>query len=89
MAFSVSFPNYYMEKRYKKDVLAFGRRLKALRAEAGLTQLDLELQSGISRTEISKIENGQINISFMTIVKLADALDLEIVTFFDNNNSTS
>ena len=78
-----------MEKRYKKDVLAFGRRLKALRAEAGLTQLDLELQSGISRTEISKIENGQINISFMTIVKLADALDLEIVTFFDNNNSTS
>ncbi len=78
-----------MEKRYKKDVLAFGRRLKALRVEAGLTQLDLELQSGISRTEISKIENGQINISFMTIVKLADALDLEIVTFFDNNNSTS
>jgi len=78
-----------MEKRYKKDVLAFGRRLKALRAEAGLTQLDLELQSGISRTEISKIENGQINISFMTIVKLADALDLEIVTLFDNNNSTS
>ena len=75
-----------MEKRYKKEVLAFGKRLKTLRIKAGLTQLDLEVESGISRTEISKIENGQINISIMSIVKLAVALDLEIATFFDGNS---
>ena len=75
-----------MEKRYKKEVLAFGKRLKALRLKAGLTQLDLEVESGISRTEISKIENGQINISIMSIVKLAVALDIELVTFFDGNS---
>jgi HTH-type transcriptional regulator, competence development regulator len=78
-----------MEKRYKKEVAAFGKRLKVLRGKAGLTQLDLEVESGISRTEISKIENGQINISFMTIVKLAEALDLEISVFFDSNSFAS
>lgn len=71
-----------MEKRYKTEIKAFGKRLKSIRQKKGLTQLDLELESGISRTEISRIENGQKNIEFFTIVKLADALDIDIAKFF-------
>lgn len=71
-----------MEKRYKSEIKAFGKRLKTIRQKKGLTQLDLELESGISRTEISRIENGQKNIEFFTIVKLADALDIDIAKFF-------
>lgn len=71
-----------MEKRYKIEIKAFGKRLKTIRQKKGLTQLDLELESGISRTEISRIENGQKNIEFFTIVKLADALDIDIAKFF-------
>lgn len=71
-----------MEKRYKIEIKAFGKRLKIIRQKKGLTQLDLELESGISRTEISRIENGQKNIEFFTIVKLADALDIDIAKFF-------
>lgn len=71
-----------MEKRYKIEIKAFGKRLKAIRLKKRLTQLDLELESGISRTEISRIENGQKNIEFFTIVKLADALDIDIAKFF-------
>lgn len=47
-----------------------------------MSQLDLELASGINRTEISRIENGQKNIEFFTIVKLAIALDVELNNFF-------
>lgn len=47
-----------------------------------LSQLDLEIQSGINRTEISRIENGQKNIEFLTIVRLAEALDVELNDFF-------
>lgn len=71
-----------MEKRYKTEIKAFGKRLKSIRQKKGLTQLDLELESGISRTEISRIENGQKNIEFFTIVKLAEALDIDIAKFF-------
>lgn len=71
-----------MEKRYKIEITAFGERLKELRLKEGITQLDLEIQSGISRTEISRIENGLKNIEFFTIVKLAEALQINLVDFF-------
>ncbi len=67
-----------MEKIFKKELKAFGIRLKAIRKAKGLSQLDLELESGINRTEISRIENAQKNIEFYTLVKLATALDIEI-----------
>lgn len=63
-----------MEKVYKKELKAFGKKLKAIRKSKGLSQLDLEVESGINRTEISRIENGERNLEFYTIVRLAYAL---------------
>lgn len=77
----MTFP-FQMEKRYKIEITAFGKRLKQLRLKKGLTQLDMELESGISRTEISRIENGTKNIEFLTLVKLAVALDIELQELF-------
>lgn len=71
-----------MEKRYQSEIKAFGERLRQLREERGLSQLDLEIQSGINRTEISRIENGQKNIEFMTIVRIAASLNVEVKEFF-------
>ena len=74
-----------MEKRYKIEVEKFGTKLKSLRRKRGFSQLDLEIQSGINRTEISKIENGLKNIEFMTIIRLAVALDVEISDLFEKS----
>ena len=71
-----------MEKRYKIEIAAFGKAVKRLRIKKGITQLDLEILSGISRTEISRIENGFNNIEFLTIVKLAEALEANLLDFF-------
>lgn len=71
-----------MEKRYKTEIKAFGKRLKSIRQKRKMTQLDLEVESGISRTEISRIENGLKNIEFYTIVKLAEALDVTLEELF-------
>ena len=73
-----------MEKRYKIEITAFGKNLRRLRKEKQLSQLDLELESGISRTEISRIENGLKNIEFLTMVKLAVALEIKLAEFFNN-----
>lgn len=78
MTFSVQ----KMEKRYTIEIKRFGKRLRTLRQAKGLSQLDLELESGINRTEISRIENGLKNIEFMTVVKLGAALEIEILDFF-------
>ena len=67
---------------YQYEVTGFGRRLKEERKKKNLTQLDLEVACGISRTEISKIENGLKNIEFSTIIKLAQTLDIETFQLF-------
>lgn len=47
-----------------------------------MIQLELEIKNGINRTEINKIENAQKNIEFFTIVKLAEALEVELHELF-------
>lgn len=68
--------------RYTAEIQFFGKRLKAIRKKAGLSQLDLELKCGIDRTEISRIENGLKNVEFTTIVKFVEALQVEISELF-------
>ena len=62
--------------KYDIEIENFGKRLREIRMKQKLSQLDLEVKSGINRTEISKIENGLKNIEFFTIVKLAEALEV-------------
>ncbi|RYD56875.1 MAG: XRE family transcriptional regulator [Sphingobacteriales bacterium] len=71
-----------VEERYSIEIIRFGKRLRQIREEKNLSQLDIELQSGINRTEISRIENGQKNIEFYTIIKLSEALGIKLSTLF-------
>lgn len=70
------------EETYKIEIEKFGKKLRSLRTGLNLSQLDMELRSGINRTEISRIENGKKNIEFYTVVKLATALGVEIRELF-------
>ena len=54
---------------------AFGRSVKALRLKAGMTQGDLGEKCGIGREAISRIENGQFNLTLETMSRVATALD--------------
>ena len=71
-----------IEKRYSIEIEKFGKHLRKIRKGKNLSQLDLELNSGINRTEISRIENGQKNIEFFTLVKLSEALNIDISELF-------
>lgn len=76
-----------IEKRYKQEVSLLGERIRSIRTAKGLSQLDLEIVSGINRTEISRIENGQKNIEFLTLVKLAFFLEVEMSEIFNGEKS--
>lgn len=70
------------EELYKEEIKKFGLQLKDLRKKRKKTQLDLEVATGINHGDISRIENGKINIEFYTMIKLATALDVSIIEFF-------
>lgn len=61
------------------ELLAFGRALRHLRKEKKLTQEQLSDTSGIDRSYISELENGEKAASFLTIVALTRALKVSTV----------
>lgn len=71
-----------MEGGYKQEIAAFGARPRRIRESKGLSQLDIEIESGIARTEISRIVNGFKIIEFLTLVRLAAALNVELHELF-------
>jgi transcriptional regulator with XRE-family HTH domain len=54
----------------------FGRNVARARRRAGLTQEGLRDLSDIHPTEISRIENGRINVKVKTVERLASFLDV-------------
>lgn len=59
-----------------------GITLKALRAEKGVSQEKLALNTGIDRRYMSDIENGRRNISLEIIEKLAAFFELKVSELF-------
>jgi transcriptional regulator with XRE-family HTH domain len=54
----------------------FGRNVARARKRAGLTQEGLRDRSGIETSEISRIENGKVNVTIRRVARLAKELDL-------------
>lgn len=64
-------------KQIKQPNFAFGKVLRRLRIELGLSQEALALSAELQRNYISLMELGQNQPTITTIFKLADALDIK------------
>lgn len=64
--------------------IAFGRRLRALRKQRDLTLAELGSRVGLTASSLSKVEKGNVSISFDALSRLATALDVNLPTLFDS-----
>ena len=60
----------------------FGRRLRGIRKERGLSQEELAFRAGVHRTYVSSAERGQRNVGLVNVERLAQALDIDIGDLF-------
>jgi len=60
----------------KTNLKKLGLNIKKLREAKGLSFRELSYACDIDNSKISKIEKGQINITFTTILQLARALEV-------------
>lgn len=62
--------------RYAKNVylVALGRAIRELRAQAGMSQESLALSAEIDRSYLGGIERGEVNLALINLVKIATAL---------------
>lgn len=68
------------EKLFIRD---FGINLRTLREERNLSQTKLEAIAGLSKNQVWRIENGEVNTTISNLKLLAKALDVEIPQLFE------
>lgn len=67
-----------------------GYRIKTIREQLGMTQVQLAQKSGISRTTIWALENGTDKVTTtQTLKKLADAMNVTVDDLFATDDTRS
>ena len=69
------------------DKIFIGQKFKEYRKSKKLTQFQLAEQVGLNEKQISRIEAGLNYPTYITFVKLIEALEINITDFFKNNKT--
>jgi len=64
-----------MNRQY---LIALGKNVRQIRSDRGLSQEALADLCGLHRTYLGGIERGERNVSLLNIVRIAQALDVDI-----------
>ena len=62
--------------------VVFGKRIKELRKQTGLSQEKFAFKIGLDRTYYASIESGKRNVSLKNIEKIASGFDISISQLF-------
>ncbi len=72
-----------MEKKLKKlrkpdakHLKLLGEKIRELRLEKKMTQMELATECELDKQTVFRIEKGEINMTLSTLFRLADALDV-------------
>ncbi len=63
-------------------LMRFGRRVKQLRNQMGLSQEKFALSIGMDRTYFASVESGKRNLSLNNIAKIAKGLNITLEELF-------
>lgn len=76
-------------EKSKKILKSFGKRLRELRLEVGLSQENLALNCDLDRSYVGQVERGEKNISLVNIYKIAKGLGVHPSEFLINPKRTA
>jgi transcriptional regulator with XRE-family HTH domain len=60
--------------------VALGERIRARRAELGLTQQALATKAEMDWSYCASVERGERNVTILNVLRLAEALDIDVGT---------
>jgi DNA-binding XRE family transcriptional regulator len=66
-----------VKKKYPAQIKQFGEKIKELRAEYGLTQVELGKNSGVDTRTIQRIESGEFAVGLHIVFALAKAFKMK------------
>ncbi len=64
------------------DEQQVGKNIRGIRTSAGLTVTALAAEASVTKSTLSKIENGQVSAPISTLMRVARALEVPLADFF-------
>ena len=61
---------------------AFGNNLRRIRKDQKMTMENLAFHSEIEYRQIGRIERGEVNTTILSLLKISEALKIEMYLFF-------
>jgi len=68
--------------RHDTYLKEFGRNLRRIRKAKGFTMETLAYEADIEYRQLGRIERGEINTSILSLLKISEALGIEVYTLF-------
>ena len=65
------------------QVQLVGRKIRQLRRQRKLTQVELAETIGIHQSDLSRMEHGEYKVGLDTLLKILQTFDISIGAFFD------
>ena len=65
--------------------IAFGKRVKELRLQKGISQEKLANIAGLDRTYMTQVENGKRNLTIEKIRQICKGLNISLSDFFNSD----
>lgn len=65
-----------------------GRKIRQLRRQRKLTQVELADKIGIHQSDLSRMEQGEYKVGLDTLLRILQTFDLTIGDFFEEDNKT-
>lgn len=63
-----------------------GRKIRQLRRQRKLTQVELAERIGVHQSDLSRMEQGEYKVGLDTLLKILGTFDLSIGDFFDESD---
>ncbi|TCC99102.1 XRE family transcriptional regulator [Pedobacter frigidisoli] len=60
-----------------------GQRIKELRKQQGMPQIELAVELNYEKSNMSRLESGRVNPRVSTLLKVAQALNVELKDLID------
>ncbi|MGQ0829583.1 MAG: helix-turn-helix transcriptional regulator [Bacteroidota bacterium] len=71
-------------KPEQKSLIKLGSVIRKKRIELKLAQAQLAFELGTDGRHIRRIEKGEINISYITLLKISESFDISLEDLFKN-----
>ena len=77
-----------MKEKPDKRLKELGLLIKKLRFEKGFTAVEFGYRCEMDKTNINRIESGNTNPTFLTLIRICKALEIDLKDLFEDFNIT-